>query len=193
MNTLILYAHPNEQSFNHEILNRITTGLREGGHTFKVLDLYKEKFDPVLIFNEDKKRRFLAHDEEMEGYRNLVKEADHIIFIYPIWWYGMPAILKGFIDRVFVSDFAYTYEGSLPKGLLKNKSAWVIYTLDSPSWYVRFFRFNAEWIIMKHAILKFCGFGKIKRFMFAGLKNSKREQRYKWLNHLYHTAKKLGK
>lgn len=67
MKTLILYAHPNEQSFNHEISNRITTGLREGEHT-------------------------------------------------------MPAILKGFIDRFFVSDFAYTYKGSLPKGLLKNKS-----------------------------------------------------------------------
>lgn len=191
MNTLIINAHPSEKSFNHEILQRITNGLREGGHEFNVLDLYKEKFDPVLIFNEEKPRKSLAYDDEMEKYRNLVTEADHIIFIYPIWWYGMPAILKGFIDRVFVSGFAYTYEGSLPKGLLNNKSAWVIYTLDSPCWYVRFVRLNAEWIIVKQAILKFCGFGKVKRFMYAGLKNSKPEQREKWLTHLYNTARMM--
>lgn len=193
MKVLIIYAHPNPESFNNAILQRIIQGLEEVSHShdFSVIDLYKENFNPVLRFDSNKKRRDLHLDPETAYYRKLISEAEHVIFIYPIWWYGPPAILKGFIDRVFSSGFAYTYEGNLPKGLLKNKTAWVIYTIDSPKWYISLFRSNAEWIIMKKAVLKFCGFRKIERFMFSGFKNSKKQKREKWLNYLYNRAKSL--
>lgn len=71
---------------------------------------------------------------------------------------GMPAILKGFIDRIFVAGFAYKYEGTLPKGLLKGKKAWVINTLDSPLWYVALLYRSADWIIMKRGVLRFAAF-----------------------------------
>lgn len=191
MNVLVIYAHPNHESFNWAILQQIQKGLNESGNTVTLIDLYQEQFDPVLKFDSTHKRRYLHQDPETERYRVLISQADHLIFIYPIWWYGLPAILKGFIDRVFASGFAYTYDGNLPKGLLKGKTAWVVYTIDSPKWYVTLFRLNIEWINMKNAILKFCGIGKVERLMFAGLKGSNLKKREKWLQNLYIRAKNL--
>jgi NAD(P)H dehydrogenase (quinone) len=144
MNVLIVYAHPNKNSFNHAILDEVVRGIQDGNHCCQVIDLYKDGFNPILVFNEEKKRSDLLNDKETESYRDLVRNANHLIFIYPIWWYGMPAILKGFIDRVFVSGFAYSTSGRMPKGLLGDKSAWVLYTIDSPSWFVKLFRRSVE-------------------------------------------------
>ncbi|PFY86190.1 NAD(P)H-dependent oxidoreductase [Bacillus pseudomycoides] len=191
MNVLIIYAHPNPSSFNAAILEHVQKGLQETNHFVTLLDLYKEQFNPVLIFNEDKRRHDLVYEEETEKYRRLIKEADFFIFIYPIWWWGMPAILKGFIDRVFVTGFAYKYEGALPKGLLIGKKAWVINTLDSPLWYVALLYRSADWVIMKKGILRFCGIRQIKRSVFQSVKTSKAIKREKWLLEMQEKAKKL--
>ncbi|MHB1629613.1 MAG: NAD(P)H-dependent oxidoreductase [Bacilli bacterium] len=121
----------------------------------------------------------------MEVYRELVRRADHLIFVYPVWWYGVPAILKGFFDRVLASGFAFEYEGLVPKGLLRGKSAWVFYTIDSPGWYAALFRRSAEWVAVGGATLKFCGLRPVKRFVFAGVKQSTENRREKWLAHVY--------
>ena len=102
MNALIIYAHPNPKSFNHAILTEMQRGLKDGNTTYEVIDLYKDNFNPNLVFNEDIKRSDLMNDVEVKRYQELIKKADHLIFIYPIWWYGTPAILKGFLDRVFI-------------------------------------------------------------------------------------------
>ena len=124
MKVLIVYAYPNHQGLNAQILARVQAGLA-GRHEVKTLDLYlehKEKgFDPCLVFNQDHKRRDLDKDPQMAPYRDLVTWADHLIFIYPIWWGGMPAVLKGFVDRVLVKGFAYDYsDNPIPQALLKN-------------------------------------------------------------------------
>ncbi|MED0961100.1 NAD(P)H-dependent oxidoreductase [Bacillus paramycoides] len=191
MNVLIIYAHPSPSSFNASILEHVQKGLQETNHSVTLLDLYKEQFDPVLVFNEEKKRRDLLHEEETERYRELVQKADTLLFIYPIWWWGMPAILKGFIDRVFVAGFAYKYEGALPKGLFKGKKAWVINTLDSPLWYVALLYRSADWIMMKRGVLRFCGIRNIKRSVFQSVKTSKVTKREKWLLQIEGEARKL--
>jgi NAD(P)H dehydrogenase (quinone) len=185
MNVLVVYAHPNPKSFNAAILEQVERGLKDGGHTFTIVDLYKDRFNPVLVYNEHARRRDMKDDPETAHYRELIEWADHLIFIYPVWWYGTPAILKGFFDRVFASGFAYTYEGLVPKGLLRGKSAWVFYTIDSPWWYARFFRRSAEWIAVGVATLKFCGLRPVKRFMFAGVKRTTESRRRKWLQYVY--------
>lgn len=192
MNVLIIYAHPNPNSFNHAILEKVTQGLQETDHTFTVVDLYQEHFNPVLKFDDTFKKRDLKNDPEMEHYRTLVKQADHYIFIYPVWWYGLPAILKGFFDRVFVSGFAYTYDGFKPQGLLTGKSSWVIYSMDSPSWFVKLFRGSVEWRVMKDDVLTFCGIRPVKRMMFAGVKNSSPRKRRNWLDLVYRQARQLS-
>ncbi|CKG62736.1 oxidoreductase [Streptococcus pneumoniae] len=191
MNVLIIYAHPNPSSFNAAIFNHVQKGLQETNHSVTVLDLYKEQFDPVLVFNEEKKRRDLVNEEETARYRTLVEEADTLLFIYPIWWWGMPAILKGFIDRIFVAGFAYKYEGAPPKGLLQGKKAWVINTLDSPLWYVALLYRSVDWIIMKRGVLRFCGIRDIKRSVFQSVKTSKVSKREKWLLQIEEKARAL--
>ncbi|MED1569052.1 NAD(P)H-dependent oxidoreductase [Bacillus paramycoides] len=191
MNVLIIYAHPSPSSFNASILEHVQKGLQETNHSVTLLDLYKEQFDPVLVFNEEKKRRDLLHEEETKRYRELVQKADTLLFIYPIWWWGMPAILKGFIDRIFVAGFAYKYEGALPKGLFKGKKAWVINTLDSPLWYVALLYRSADWIMMKRGVLRFCGIRNIKRSVFQSVKTSKVTKREKWLLQIEGEARKL--
>ncbi|MGN4425226.1 NAD(P)H-dependent oxidoreductase [Bacillus cereus group sp. MYBK30-1] len=191
MNILIIYAHPSPSSFNASILEHVQKGLQETNHSVTLLDLYKEQFDPVLVFNEEKKRRDLLYEEETERYRELVQKADTLLFIYPIWWWGMPAILKGFIDRIFVAGFAYKYEGALPKGLFKGKKAWVINTLDSPLWYVALLYRSADWIMMKRGVLRFCGIRNIKRSVFQSVKTSKVTKREKWLLQIEGEARKL--
>jgi len=190
MNVLIIYAHPNQKSFNYSIFEEVKRGLEDGKHCFTTIDLYQDNFNPTLVFNENIKKSVLVNNPETKHYRELIQYADHLIFIYPVWWYSMPAILKGFIDKVFVSGFAYTCEGGLPKGLLVNKSAWVMYTIDSPSWFVRLFRRNIEWIVMRDAILKYCGIKRVKRMMFPGVKRSNLKRRQKWLNYIYLQASK---
>ncbi|MED1740239.1 NAD(P)H-dependent oxidoreductase [Bacillus swezeyi] len=192
MQTAVIYAHPNPNSFNGAILNQVVKALEDGKKSYTVIDLYKERFDPVLIFNEQKRRSEMKNDPETAEYRNIIKNADHLIFIYPLWWGGMPAILKGFIDRVFVSGEAYTYQGKLPKGLLKARTASVYYTADAPGWYLRLWRRDADWITAKDAILKFCGVRQVRRMLFPSVKVSSEEKRKKWLDRVYRSASFKG-
>ncbi len=182
MNVLVVYAHPNPKSFNAAILLQVERGLHEGGHTFTVVHLYKDNFNPVLVAHATFRRK---DHPETAYYRELLQWADHLIFIYPVWWSGTPAILKGFFERVLSSGFAYTYEVVVPKGLLRGKSAWVFYTMDSPRWFVRVFRQNAEWIAIRDATLKFCGVRPVRRFVFAEVKRSAERRREQWLNRVY--------
>ncbi|MEC1023649.1 NAD(P)H-dependent oxidoreductase [Bacillus paralicheniformis] len=185
MQTAVIYAHPNPNSFNGAILNQVIKALEDGKHSYDVIDLYKDRFDPVLLFDEKKRRSDMKRDPETAEYRRIVKNADHLIFIYPLWWGGMPAIMKGFIDRVFAAGEAYTYQGKLPKGLLKACTATVYYTADAPSWYLRFWRRDADWVTVKDVMLKFCGVRRVKRLLFAGVKDSSEEKRTQWLDRVY--------
>ena len=189
MNVLIVYAHPDPGSFNSAVLESVKRGLSEGGHTVTVIDLYREGYDPVLVFNDNVKRT--DPDPLTKGYQDMISEADHLIFVYPVWWYGLPAILKGFMDRVLTPGFAYDTGGALPKGLLSDKSAWVLYTMGTPGWYVTLCRGNAEWIAVRDGILRFCGIRRIKKMRFAGVNTSSQKRRERWLRHVYRRAKKL--
>lgn len=86
MNILIIYAHPNHQSFNGAILQQVKNHLNSK-HQVQILDLYAEKFDPLLRFDEEHLRRNLDKDSEMKKYRQLISWADHLIWIFPIWWW----------------------------------------------------------------------------------------------------------
>lgn len=108
MKNLIIFAHPESQnSHNGKILQIVRTKLEENKEETKIIDLYGEKFNPIVSNQEWRGDR---SDKIVQKYQNLVKESERIIFIYPVWWYGAPAILKGFFDRVFTNGFAYNFE-----------------------------------------------------------------------------------
>lgn len=187
MRVLIIYAHPDPKSFNAAILGEMKRGLKDGGHDVTVIDLYADQYNPVLVFNENVKRSDV--DEKTKRYQELIAKADHLIFIYPVWWYGLPAILKGFFDRVLTPGFAYIFKNGRLQGLLGDKSVWVLYTMGTPGWYVTLVRGNAEWHALLDGTLKFCGIKDIKRMRFAGINGSAQKRREKWLAYIYKEAK----
>lgn len=129
MRYLIIYAHPNTKSFNHAIKEVIENELTVSGKEFSSRDLYQLNFDPVLNLQDIEGSQHGVVLEDVEEEQGHIRSADVLIFIFPIWWGSMPAILKGYIDRVFSNTFAYHMdENGNISGLLKDKKAIVINT-----------------------------------------------------------------
>ena len=154
MKMLIIYTHPNHNSLNYEFLQRVIKGSSENPTItdVQVLDLYEEGFNPILVFNEEKRRRDMYRAPDLEQYRNQISWADKIVFVYPIWWGRPPAMLLGYIDQLFSANFAYKDKGGLlPEGLLKGKSVVCVSTMNGPTHYTLFYLNNAHQILMKKA------------------------------------------
>lgn len=129
MNATIIYAHPNPASFNHAILERVTAELATMGVKSQLRDLYQLGFDPLL-----KPADFEAFKEgtvpaDIRTEQEYIQQADWLVFIYPTWWWDRPAILKGYIDRVFSNGFAFKVDADLSVlPLLSDKRAFVFNT-----------------------------------------------------------------
>lgn len=128
MRHLIIYAHPNDKSLNHLLMQTVVDSLQGQNHEIEIRDLYSLNFNPTLSLEDMAGQRngIVASDVKQE--QEYISWADQITFIYPIWWTGMPAIMKGYIDRVFSYGFAYRYDQGVQKGLLTGKKAIVINT-----------------------------------------------------------------
>lgn len=149
MNVLIVHAHNEPQSFNAAMKDLSVEVLRGMGHQVVVSDLYAQKFNPVasaedfgqrangeyLVYALEQRHNYsagtLADDIKTELER--VKWADLIIFNFPIYWFGMPAIMKGWIDRVFVSGYCYGGKRIYDRGGLKGKTAMLAISLGGQS------------------------------------------------------------
>lgn len=178
MNTLIVYTHPNHNSLNYSFLDAVKKGLNNNNNEIKVLDLYKEDFDPRLQFNETQKRRDMHIQPSMQKYRNQVIWAEQIIYIYPIWWGRPPAMLLGYFDKLFSTNFAYrNKKGFSTEGLITGKSVTFISTMKGPTNYPLLFLGNAHKRLMKTAIFKFIGFNKFKFFEFGSMETKNNKQK----------------
>ncbi|MGE1233926.1 NAD(P)H-dependent oxidoreductase [Bacillus altitudinis] len=176
MNVLIIYTHPHHNSLNGAFFKEILKGSEENPNVqeVRIIDLYQDKFDPVLIFHEEKKRRDMHKDPEIQEYQEKIKWADNIVFVYPIRWGRPPAMLLGFIDRMFAANFAYRQTGGLlPEGLLKGKRAVCVSTMQGPTHYPFFFLQNAHKILMKRALLQYVGIKPVKFFEFGMMESPK--------------------
>ncbi|WP_160725177.1 NAD(P)H-dependent oxidoreductase [Bacillus sp. USDA818B3_A] len=176
MNLLVIYTYPNHQSLNYEFLQKVIKGSKENPaiKELQILDLYEENFNPLLVFNEQKKRRDMHIDPGTEKYRHQIKWADKIVFIYPIWWGRPPAMLMGYIDQLFASNFAYKdKKGLFPEGLLKGRSVVCISTMKGPAHYPLLWLHNAHKILMKRALFNFVGIKKVKFFEFGNMESPK--------------------
>jgi hypothetical protein len=118
---LIIYAHPNKQSFNHAILQRTVKASNKLGVETVVRDLYNLNFNPVLSWEEVKAAGQGIIPSEIQFEQQLITQAKLITLIYPLWWMGFPAILKGYLDRVLTHGFAYKTDETGTVGLIHNK------------------------------------------------------------------------
>ncbi|MEK4760660.1 NAD(P)H-dependent oxidoreductase [Viridibacillus sp. FSL E2-0187] len=193
MKTLVIYTYPNHKSLNYAFLQKVIKGSKENPNIteLQILDLYEEGFDPLLVFNENKRRRDMYRDPTLEKYRNQITWADKIVFVYPIWWGRPPAMLMGYIDQLFAANFAYRdKKGLLPDGLLKGKSVVCISTMKGPAKYPLLWLNNAHKVLMKKALFNFVGIKKVKFFEFGNMESPKGSQTKK-LEKVYRYFRKV--
>ena len=119
---LIIYAHPNKDGHCGYVLQQVQQELDNKKIDYQVLDLYQENYNPVLKPEEHYTSGHKLIADDTTKYQKLLSANDKFIFIYPTWWNGAPAILKGFFDRTLTSGFAYRYINGLPRGLLKGRA-----------------------------------------------------------------------
>lgn len=128
MKTLIVYAHPNPQSFNHALLEALQSGLEAANHEVTIKDLYAENFDPVLKANDLAQLQSGKIPPHIHAEQQTLLDAEQLIFLYPLWWFDRPAILKGWFDIVFTNQVAFTFNDKGVQGLLQHKKALVMIT-----------------------------------------------------------------
>ena len=185
MKTLIITAHPSKKGFTHAIANMFA----ESSNDAEIINLYKEKPQKFLTF-EDKSE--IKADDQVKSYQKKIIESDKIVFVHPIWWGSVPAIMKNFCDTVLLSGFAYKYVKwkTMPEGLLKGKDAYVFMTADGPSFLYSFIFTNPKkfWTWM-FGMLPFCGM-KVKHLeVFGGMRKSTLEMRENRLDKVAKIAK----
>ncbi len=139
MRCLLVYCHPSPESFNAAIRDAAIAGLSTAGHEVRQLDLYAEAFDPVL--GEADWRDYLipeVNERPVADQLAALRWAEALIFVYPTWWYGLPAILKGWLDRVFVPHATFdvpTETTPMRPKLTHIRKLAVITTCGAPWWW----------------------------------------------------------
>mgnify|MGYP000409129998 FL=1 len=132
MRVLVVLAHPLKESFAASVAHTVVSALESKGYEVDLLDLYDENFDPRLTVAERASYMSGKYDlSAMAPYAERLKAAEALIFVFPQWWFNLPAILKGFIDRVFAPGIAFDYAADgikLEPRLDKLRHFWVFST-----------------------------------------------------------------
>ena len=161
MHVAVILAHPNTESFAHELARRAVSGLQAGGHTVELVDLYAMGFSAAMSTAE----RAAYHESQpildplVQQQADLVRSVDALVFVYPTWWSGHPAMLKGWLERVLVPGVGFRFDdrsGKVRPGLTNVRRLVGISTYGSPRWYVRSVNDNGRRILMR-ALRMSCG------------------------------------
>jgi len=167
MKHLIIYAHPNPGSLNAHLKNTLVDYLAFGNHEIEVRDLYELKFNPILSSEDIAGQLQGMVSDDVKTEQQWISWAERITFIYPIWWTGLPAIMKGYIERVFSYGYAYSYTNGVQQGLLKGKQAVIINTHGkSATEYQLNGVGEALTLTADKGLYGYCGLEILKHFMF---------------------------
>ena len=179
-NILVILGHPDKDSFCGTLARAYIESSRTTDSDVRELQLGELKFDPVLWKGYHKIQEL---EPDLVTAQELIQWSNHIVFVYPNWWGAMPALMKGFFDRVFLPGFAFKYQGSsLPDKLLSGRTAHLIVTMDTPPWFYRWIYHRPGHNEMKRTILEFCGIKVVKISEFAPIKDSSQQQREQWIS-----------
>lgn len=187
MHCLMIYAHPEAKSLSGALGEAFLEGLRTKGHSAEVIDLYREEFDPALAADELYTREGFKISTPVKAYQEQLRKADIIALVFPTWWQGTPAILKGFLDRVLIPGVAYE-SGRNPKGLFTDKVAVILNCYDASAFSVRNLNGDRAFKVLQKDVLGFCGIRKVFRLSVFSAGSASDRYRRKMLER----AKKLG-
>ena len=194
MNTLVILGHPGTASFNHAIAQNVAQTLRAEDHAVVFHDLCAEGFDPALPGHE------IPQDGSVpvliQQHCDELKAAEGIVIVHPNWWGQPPAVLKGWIDRVFRPGIAYRFqEGDsgegVPVGLLQARAALILNTSNTPEGREQAVFGDPLELIWKRCVFDLCGVSQVYRRTFGVVVTSTAEERTEWLEEAQELARRV--
>lgn len=185
---VVLANSVSESDIRANVVNSLCKSFAEACQTkgieVDLIDLYKdEDFDPVHYLNEK--------DTKVLEYQIRLKKAQLIVFFHPVWWLSVPAILKGFLDKVLVNNFAFQNRGKTVKGLLGDKQAIVFAVSEKPSWQIDYIYGNVLKNFWSKGVLEYCGIKNTVR-TFGNFRAVSEEEIKKWQIKVEKIALNLG-
>ena len=179
---LLLVGHPDAESFNFALADAYERGAAAaGGAEIRRINIRDLEFNPNLQFGYRKRTEL---EPDLLAAWDDILWADHLVWVYPVWWGSVPAIMKGFIDRLFLPGMAFRkHEGSKVKWdkLLKGRTARLISTLDQPGWFYRMYYSRPSYHAMKGLVLEFTGVSKVRSATYGPIRLSTDAERAGWL------------
>ena len=180
---LVILGHPSNHSFCAALAGAYLDTARAAGHEVRELRLGQLDFDPIL---REGYRQVQPLEADLVAAQEAISWAQHLVFAYPIWWGGAPALLKGFVDRVFLPGYAFKYRPgkAFPAQLLTGRTAQLLVTMDTPPWYFRWVYRMPGIHQLRKTTLEFCGVKPVRVTTFGPILHSTDAQRTRWLAHV---------
>jgi len=177
---LIILGHPSIDSFCGAIATRYFEAATQAGCEVRIVQLGALNFDPVL---HEGYNQIQTLEQDLLDAQADIMWAEHLVFVFPLWWGGVPALLKGFIDRTFLPGFAFKYrQGKVfPDKLLKGRTAHLLVAMDTAPWYYKWVYWMPGLHQMRRHTLAFCGIKPLTTLMFGPVLTSTIIQRQRWL------------
>lgn len=176
----VIVGHPAADSWCGALADSYAAAARAGGHEVRMVHLAQLDFDPNL---HEGYRQIQALEPDLLAAQGTVAWAEHVVIAYPIWWGSVPALLKGFLDRILLPGFAFKYRPgkAFPEQLLRGRSAQLLVSMDTPPWYFRWVYRMPGIVQLKKTTLEFCGIAPVKVAAFGSLISSSPALRASWL------------
>lgn len=177
---LIILGHPSTDSFCGAISTCYFEAATQAGCEVRIVQLGALNFDPVL---HEGYNQIQTLEQDLLDAQADIMWAEHLVFVFPLWWGGVPALLKGFIDRTFLPGFAFKYrQGKVfPDKLLKGRTAHLLVAMDTAPWYYKWVYWMPGLHQMRKHTLAFCGIKPLTTLMFGPVLTSTTTQRQRWL------------
>ncbi len=184
----MVHCHPGKASFNNALADAYEQAAKMAGHELTRFNLYDMQFDPILRLSDEGQPQPLEPD--LIALRDCINWSNHLVLVFPLWWFSLPALFKGALDRVLAPGWAFMFRGPfIWDKLLKGRSARIIYTMDSPPAISGLLIGNPIEESLKRGTLSFVGFDPVELTAIGPVKLSNDLWRSCWLKDI----KKLGK
>ncbi|MCK8521554.1 NAD(P)H-dependent oxidoreductase [Aquimarina sp. D1M17] len=184
---VIINGHPDKKSFNYALSEAYKKGAQKAGAEVQEINIRELHFNVNLQFGY---RKPCELEPDLISAQKKLQWADHLVWVYPVWWGSVPAIMKGFLDRVLLPGYAFKKRQNSPwwDRYFTGKTARIICTLDQPAWYYKLIYKSPSHNAIKKGTLHFIGVKKVGITTIGPIRLSKVEFREKWLK----KVEKLG-
>jgi putative NADPH-quinone reductase len=181
-NILLVLGHPSENSFCNALLDAYKKGAESIGAECKTIYIARLNFT-VNLSDGYKTDAAMELEEDLVASQQLFQWADHVVMAFPNWWGFMPAIAKGFIERLLLPGFAFKHHTGkiFPDKLLTGKSIRLLVTMDTPTWWFYLVYRASQYQILKDIVFGYVGFDPIRFSTFGYIRKSTLPQRERWL------------